>query len=142
MKSLPLYAFLLAGLLSLAQASAAEKAPPLKGLLITGGCCHDYANQKRIITEGVSQRANIEWDIVHEGGDARDYKVSVYDQKDWAKKYDVIVHNECFGGVTDGQFVKSIVAHHEGVPAVFIHCSLHSYRNAGSADQWRELIGG
>ena len=34
-----------------------------------------------------------------------------------------------------------IVAHHAGVPAVVIHCSLHSYRNSSSADVWRELIG-
>lgn len=122
------------------RATAAETAP-LKGLLITGGCCHDYTTQKRIITEGLSQRANVVWDVVHEGGDSRDHKVSVYEQKDWARKYDVIVHNECFGATTDETFIKSIVAHHEGVPAVFIHCSLHSYRNSGAADSWRELIG-
>ena len=115
----------------------------LKGLLITGGCCHDYSNQKRIITEGLSQRVSISWDIVHEGGTSRDHQVSVYKNKDWAKKYDVIVHNECFGGVKDDNFVSSIAAaHHAGVPAVFIHCSLHSYRAAPSgADAWRELIG-
>ena len=115
----------------------------LKGLLITGGCCHDYTNQKRIITEGISQRVSISWDIVHEGGTGREHKVSVYTQKDWAKKYDVIVHNECFGGVKDDKFVQSIAAaHHAGVPAIFIHCSLHSYRSAPTgADAWRELIG-
>jgi type 1 glutamine amidotransferase len=121
--------------------SAAEKAQPLKGLLITGGCCHDYENQKRIITEGVSQRANVTWDIVHEGGDGRDHKISVYAQEDWAKKYDFIVHNECFGETSDPEFVQSIVAHHEGVPAIFIHCSLHSYRKSTTAPAWRELIG-
>lgn len=120
---------------------AAEKPPALRALLITGGCCHDYANQKRIITEGLSQRANVTWDIVHEGGDGKDHKISVYEQADWARKYDIIVHNECFGAVTDEQFVKSIVAHHSGVPAIFIHCSLHSYRNSGAAESWRELIG-
>ena len=62
----------------LSAVSAQEKPKPLKGLLITGGCCHDYANQKRIITEGVSQRVNIEWDVIHEGGTGRDHKVSVY----------------------------------------------------------------
>lgn len=117
-------------------------AEPLKGLLITGGCCHDYENQKRIITEGLSQRINITWDVVHEGGTGRDHKISVYQEKGWAKKYDLIVHNECFGAVTDPEFVKSIAdAHFEGVPGIFIHCALHSYRNSGAADAWRELIG-
>jgi len=122
---------------------AADPPAPLKGLLITGGCCHDYENQKTIITQGISQRVNISWDIVHEGGTGRDHKVSAYSRKNWASGYDVIVHNECFGGVTDDEFVSSIAAaHHEGVPAVFIHCALHSYRNAAvGADSWRELIG-
>ncbi len=115
----------------------------LKGLLVTGGCCHDYENQKRIITEGLSQRLSISWDIVHEGGTGRKHKVSVYQKKGWAKQYDLIVHNECFGAVKDDKFVASIAAaHHDGVPAIFIHCALHSYRTAPvGAEAWRELIG-
>lgn len=121
----------------------ARAAEPLKGLLITGGCCHDYDNQSQIITQGISQRANIEWDVVHEGGTSRDFKVSVYGKENWAAGYDVIVHNECFGSVDDADFIRSITdAHFKGVPAVFIHCSLHSYRAAeAGADPWRELIG-
>jgi len=118
-------------------------AEPIKALLITGGCCHDYGNQAQIITQGISQRANVHWDVIHEGGESRDFKVSVYGKDGWASEYDVIVHNECFGAVTDAEFVQSIVdAHHKGVPAIFIHCALHSYRAAGAgADGWRELIG-
>ena len=33
--------------------------PPLKVLLITGGCCHDYVHQKDILKAGLEQRANI-----------------------------------------------------------------------------------
>lgn len=123
---------------------AESAAPPrLKGLLITGGCCHDYTNQIRIITEGISQRASVAWDVVHEGDGGREHRISVYSRPGWAKKYDVIVHNECFGMVADDQFVQAIAAaHHEGVPAVFVHCSMHSYRSAPvGADAWRELIG-
>jgi len=129
--------------LSVSPVESAEKPAKLKGLLITGGCCHDYQNQKKIITEGISQRVNISWDVVHEGGTSRDHKISVYKDKNWAKKYDVIVHNECFGGIKDDAFVESIAAaHHAGVPAIFIHCALHSYRAAPTgADAWRELIG-
>lgn len=122
---------------------AAEKTK-LKGLLISGGCCHDYPHQQIIITKGLSQRANISWDTVLEGPtDDREYEISVYKKKDWAKGYDVIVHNECFGAVKDADFIAGIVnAHHNGVPAIFIHCSLHSYRAAGlGAEGWRELIG-
>ena len=144
MKSLPRPALLLLAISVLATSvvNAADK-PKLKGLLITGGCCHDYDNQKQIIAEGLGQRMSIGFDVIHEGGTGREHKVSVYSEPGWAKKYDVIVHNECFGGVKDDAFVKSIAqAHFEGTPAVFIHCSLHSYRSAAvGVDSWRELIG-
>ncbi|MCG6155104.1 ThuA domain-containing protein [Rubinisphaera margarita] len=147
MRHLPyaLAALCLTTLLPTAQAAEPDGAKPtkLKGLLITGGCCHDYENQKRIISEGLSQRISISWDIAHEGGDGRDHQVSIYKKENWADDYDIIVHNECFGGVTDDEFVKSIAAaHYMGKPAVFIHCALHSYRNStGGADSWREAIG-
>lgn len=122
-------------------ATAAEPAK-LKGLLITGGCCHDYQTQKQIIAKGLAQRMNIAFDIVHEGGTSKDHRVSVYEKPDWWKGYDVIVHNECFGDVQDEKFLAGILAAHtSGVPAVFIHCSMHSYRKSPAADQWREMIG-
>src|SRR5947209_4914374 len=39
------------------KAAAAPK--PLKVLLITGGCCHDYATQKDILKKGITERANV-----------------------------------------------------------------------------------
>src|SRR4051812_34273040 len=51
-----------------AQASLlrADDAPkPLKILLITGGCCHDYAKQKDILKEGLEARANVVVDQIH-----------------------------------------------------------------------------
>ena len=66
----------------------------LKGLLVAGGCCHDYERQVEIITEGLSQRASISWDVVYEGK-GRDTKVSIYKNPDWSKGYDIVVHNEC-----------------------------------------------
>ncbi len=124
----------------------ADDVKPLKVLMVTGGCCHDYENQKRILAEGISARANVEFTIVHEGPepkakDARTYKISIYEKEDWAKGYDVVVHNECFGAVDDVAFVERIAkAHHNGVPAVMLHCSAHSYRMAGT-DEWRKCVG-
>lgn len=128
---------------TVATQSAHDDIRPLKGLLITGGCCHDYKAQEKIVTEGMSQRVNITWDVVHEGGGKGKHKISKYSEPDWAMGYDVIFHNECFGGVADADFIQGITAaHHQGVPGIFVHCSLHSYRNAAAAaDPWRELIG-
>jgi type 1 glutamine amidotransferase len=126
--------------LAAASAFAAQGAKPLKALLVTGGCCHDYPAQKKIVSEGISARANVTWTIVHEEGD-RDHKISIYANPDWAKGYDVIVHNECFGQVQDVAFVERITAPHKaGLPGVFLHCSSHSYRMA-ETDEWRAAIG-
>lgn len=115
--------------------------PKLKGLLITGGCCHDYVKQVRILTEGLSQRISISWDIVH-GDNERSTALDLYSSPDWAKGYDVVLHNECYGGVEDVELVERIVKGHvaSGTPAVVIHCSMHAYRDA-KTDQWRRLLG-
>lgn len=114
---------------------------PLKALMIAGGCCHDYPNQVQILTEGISQRANVEWEIVR-GFNPRDRKLPIYQTDDWAQGYDIVVHNECYGAVADVEFVERIVKGHTKykIPMVAIHCSMHSYRNA-KTDQWRELLG-
>jgi type 1 glutamine amidotransferase len=120
---------------------AATAAEPLRALLVTGGCCHDYEAQKKILTEGISARANVSWTIVHEGGDTKDHAVSIYTNADWAKGYDVVVHDECFGQVTNVAFVEGIARpHRDGVPAVVLHCSIHSYR-LSSTDEWRKVLG-
>lgn len=124
-----------------AKASGQEKAT--KALLICGGCCHDYQNQKEIISEGLSKSAGpIDWTIVQYAG-KRDVHADVYKSKDWIKGFDLVVHNECFGGVTDPDFIKGIVTAHteNGIPAMVIHCSMHSYRNSTAADTWREFVG-
>jgi type 1 glutamine amidotransferase len=120
---------------------SAETAPrPIKALLVTGGCCHDYKGQKSIIPEGVSARARVEWTVIHEG-DTREHKMSIYAIPGWAEGYDVVVHNECFGYVADKEFVGKIVApHRDGLAAVIVHCSVHSYRETKSED-WHEFLG-
>ena len=119
---------------------AAEAVRPLRALMVCGGCCHDYENQKHILSEGVSKRANVQFTIVHEGTDRTD-KVSIYKNANWWRGYDVVLHNECFGFVDDDAFIENITAGHKaGVPAVMLHCSEHSYRK-GKTDEWRKLLG-
>ena len=126
--------------------SPAGAAEPLRALLICGGCCHDYEAQKKIISEGISARANVTWTLLQEGGSGnqggrRDHPMSIYKDPHWAKPYDVVVHDECFGDVTNAAFIEQFVqAHLEGVPAVVLHCAIHSYRHS-TTDQWRMLLG-
>ena len=40
-----------------------------------------------------------------------------------------MIHDECSASVTDPVYVKRILdAHRKGVPAVNLHCAMHSYR--------------
>ncbi len=60
-------------------------AEPLRALLITGGCCHDYTAQTKTLTEGISARANVAWTIIHEGdSEGKNHKFSIYEKPDWA----------------------------------------------------------
>jgi type 1 glutamine amidotransferase len=120
---------------------AAPKTEPIKALIIAGGCCHDYTNQGAILAKGIGARANVVFDEVRQGGAGRDVQMNVYKTPRWAEGYDVVIHNECFGGVTDVDFVESLTKpHKKGVAAVVIHCSLHSYRGA-ETDEWRKFLG-
>lgn len=132
----------LATLLFLSFCVSVHCAEPLRALMITGGCCHDYTAQKKILSEGISKRANVTWTIVHEGDDeGKNHKFSIYTREDWAKNFDVVLHNECSGSVTNVDWIENIArGHFAGVPAVVLHCSIHSYRES-KTDEWRRLLG-
>ena len=117
-------------------------AEPIHALLIAGGCCHDYTAQTKILSEGISARANVTWTIIHEGdSEGRTHKFGIYNQPDWAKGFDVVLHDECTGQVTNVDWVEHIAkAHFDGVPAVALHCAIHSYRYS-SSDEWRKVLG-
>ena len=109
---------------------AAEAAKPLKVLLVLGGCCHDYGKQQFLLSEGIAARANVEIDIEYSEDKSTKVKFPIYDKADWAKGYDVVIHNECAADVTDKKYLENIFnAHKEGVPAVALHCAMHSYRS-------------
>ena len=53
----------------------------------------------------------------------------------------MVVHNECFANTVDENYIRSITkAHMAGVPAVVIHCAMHTYR-ASKTDDWRQFLG-
>ena len=134
---------LIACLTSIGLVSVGAEVKPIRALLITGGCCHDYAHQKTALTEGISARANVVWSIVHEGDGTTDHRVSVYQDPDWAKNYDVVVHDECFADVKDAEFVRGILKpHRNGLPAVNLHCAMHCYRvDFDNFKEWFEFTG-
>lgn len=118
----------------------AQTPRPLKALLITGGCCHDYAKQKDILKTGLEARANVQVDVVYSEDRTTRARFDVYEKPDWAKGYDVIIHDECTSDVKDLPYVRNILAAHKaGVPAVNLHCAMHCYRTG--TDDWFEFLG-
>lgn len=131
------------------QTQAAE--PPIQILLIAGGCCHDYEGQPKVLKAGIESRINAVVTIEYNPDTSTKATFKSYEKDDWADKYDVILHDECSASVTDKVYVKRILdAHRKGIPAVNIHCAMHSYRwgefkepvklgddNAG----WYEMLG-
>jgi len=140
----------LAAVAPLSQVHAAD-VKPLRVLLVTGGCCHDYEKQHLILGEGISARANVEFTFAHNPDKTTKCSFDLYKNKDWAKPFDVVIHDECSADVTDPEYVGNIInAHKNGTPAVNLHCAMHCYRwgnfkepvkvgadNAG----WYEMLG-
>lgn len=121
--------------------SVTEPKKPLRALLITGGCCHNYEFQAESMKAAVAKLAQVEWTVVNEGGKGTEAMISLYDKPDWAKGYDVVVHNECFANTTNQTYIRKITsAHKAGVPGVVIHCAMHTYR-ATDINDWREFLG-
>jgi type 1 glutamine amidotransferase len=123
-----------------------EPARPICALLVAGGCCHDYENQKGLLTRGLSRRANIQWTIAYDPNSTTRHKNPIYDQPDWSQDFDVVVHDECSSDVNDMNVIETILQPHKnGLPAVVLHCGMHSYRTEGwnkkVATPWMQFTG-
>src|SRR3954466_8912532 len=97
--ALPLFALL--SLLGLGRGAADEPAKPIRALLVIGGCCHDYAKHKDLIPKGISARANVQWVVAYDPGKGTKHLNPIYEKPDWAKGFDVVVHDECTADVKD-----------------------------------------
>ena len=116
--------------------------PDVNILLITSGCCHDYDFQTKAMQLAFKERGvNADWTVVNEGGTGTKAQIDFYKNADWAKGFDLVIHNECFANTVDEKYIRSITGPHKaGVNAVVIHCAMHTYR-AAKIDDWREFLG-
>ncbi len=102
---------------------------PLRVLLITGGCCHDYATQKDILKKGIEERANVVIDQVHTGDSSTHPPLAILGHPDYAQGYDLVIHDECGSDISDPAVVEGVLKpHRDGLPGVNLHCAMHSYR--------------
>ena len=129
----------LSALFLLATAVQAAEIKPLRVLLVTGGCCHDYAKQKDILKQGLEARAHVVVDHVHTDDKSTKARFAIYESPNWAEGYDVVIHDECSADVKELPYVENILTAHKKVPAVNLHCAMHSYRTGN--DDWFKFVG-
>lgn len=144
-----LFAIVTAGTFIAGAADPAVK--PLRVLLVAGGCCHEYDKQQAVLKEGIEARLNAIVDVAYNPDKSTKATFPIYNSKDWAKDFDVIIHDECSADVTDPAYVGNILdAHKAGKPAVNLHCAMHCYRWGNFRDPvkpgadnagWYEMLG-
>ena len=140
----------LTALVGLTSTLAAEQ-KPLRVLIVAGGCCHDYATQKEVLKKGIEARVNAVVEVAYDPTKSTKPLFELFKSPDWGKNFDVVVHDECAADITDQAYVANIVnAHKNGLPAVNLHCAMHSYRwgsfrepvKAGADNaSWYEMLG-
>lgn len=120
-------------------ADAAVKPKPIRALLIAGGCCHDYAKQQEAISKGIQARANVRVDVYWTDNSTTTPVLPLYLNLNWADEYDVIIHDECAADIKDEAIINRIVQVHQKIPAVHLHCAMHSFRLGN--DTWFRHLG-
>jgi hypothetical protein len=125
--SLPLLLGLITSPLLAQTAPATPK--PLRILLITGGCCHDYAKQKDLLKSGIEKRLNATVEHVHSDDKSTKPPLAIYGNPDYAKGFDLVIHDECSAGISDEKTITDVLAPHKnGIPGLNLHCAMHCYR--------------
>ncbi len=110
-------------------AAAAPAPKPLRVLLITGGCCHDYVGQKDVLKAGLEARANLVVEHMHTPDKSTKPPLALHTDASYGKGFDVIIHDECAADISDPAALRNVLQPHlDGIPGVNLHCAMHSYR--------------
>ncbi|MFT4517625.1 MAG: type 1 glutamine amidotransferase [Halioglobus sp.] len=118
----------------LSTSTAVSAALPVKALLLTSpGVYHNYEHQTQLLTQGISQHANVHFDISVA-------QLQRWETTDYSEGYDVLIYNICMADNTNSALIENMRRQTEalGVPALFLHCAMHSFR---TTDKWWPLFG-
>ena len=55
----------------------------IKVLAISGGCCHDYPGQDKILMDLMGNQLPVDWTISYGGGTSSDYVEPLYGKPGW-----------------------------------------------------------
>ncbi|KFI07443.1 ThuA domain-containing protein [Massilia sp. BSC265] len=133
----------------------AEPGQAIRVLVVSGGCCHDYPRQRELLERALKERMPAEVNHVYydpkPGEKATRPALPIYANPHYADGYDVVIHHECAADEDSAEALDAVLApHRKGIPAVNLHCAMHSYRSgawkqpvkAGDANaRWFEFTG-
>ena len=123
----PVLALCLALLVAPYARADGAKPPPLKAVMYVGGGFHDYKKMPGMLAEKIGALANVAIDI--KLMNTAEEMAAEYKRPEFGQGYDVVIYDICFGEKwEDGDYDAALRLANEGKPAVFIHCSMHSYR--------------
>jgi type 1 glutamine amidotransferase len=86
----------------------------------------------------------VEWTVAYDPDKGTKHLNPVYEKPDWAKGFDVVLHDECCSDVKDEALIERILEpHRQGLPGVVLHCGMHCYRSKGypNTTPWFEFTG-
>lgn len=134
MRGRPFLCLSLGLLLSLVSARVALADAPLNALIITTqGVYHNYRQQTWVLAHRIAEHANVRFDVSLA-------EVERWRETDYSKGYDVLIYNFCLADKTDPELIANMRRQTEelGVPALVIHCTMHSFRDTGL---WWPMLG-
>lgn len=119
-------------LLSISDPAAANR--PLNALILTSpGVYHNYKQQTWILAHRIAEYANVRFDVSLAEPER-------WKSTDFSEGYDVLIYNFCMADNQDGALIANLRRQTEqlGVPALVIHCTMHSFRET---DLWWPMFG-
>lgn len=128
------FSALLLILATLASSRVLMAQAPLNALILTTpGVYHDYQKQTQILAQRLSEQANVRIDVSLA-------ELDRWKTTDYSTGYDVLIYNLCLADNQDAELIANMRRQTEqlGVPALLIHCTMHSFRNT---DLWWPLSG-
>ena len=95
--------------------------------MYVGGGFHDYKQMPVTLATQIEKLADVHIDIRHVDSAAQ--MKAAFQDPSFGKDADLIIYDICFGEAwEDGDYDAALKAAAAGKPAVFLHCSMHTYR--------------
>ena len=107
---------------------------PLNALILTSpGVYHNYKQQTWVLAHRIAEYANIRFDVSLAEPER-------WKSTDFSEGYDVLIYNFCMADNQDDELIANLSRQIEqlGVPALVIHCTMHSFRET---DLWWPMFG-